>query len=98
MPIYEYECNSCGHRLEMIQRVSDPPLADCPECKAATLRKLVSLAGFRLKGTGWYETDFKTKSDQKPGKSESKPDESKKSGASETGGNGSSAPDKAQSA
>jgi putative FmdB family regulatory protein len=60
MPIYEYECESCGHRLEKIQKMADEPLKDCPECKAAALKKLVSAAAFRLKGGGWYETDFKT--------------------------------------
>jgi putative FmdB family regulatory protein len=59
MPIYEYECNQCGHRLEAIQKVSDDPLTDCPSCHGAALRKLVSAAAFRLKGGGWYETDFK---------------------------------------
>jgi len=59
MPIYEYQCQACGHELEKIQRISDEPLTDCPECKAPELRRLVSAAGFRLKGGGWYETDFK---------------------------------------
>ena len=60
MPIYEYECKSCGHRLEAIQRISDDPLRDCPECGKPELKKLISAAGFRLKGGGWYETDFKS--------------------------------------
>jgi putative FmdB family regulatory protein len=60
MPIYEYECTSCGHTLEKLQKVSEPPLSQCPECNAAALQKLISAAGFRLKGGGWYETDFKT--------------------------------------
>ena len=59
MPIYEYECQACGHRLEKLQKISDAPLSDCPECEEAGLRKLVSAAAFRLKGGGWYETDFK---------------------------------------
>jgi len=59
MPIYEYQCQACGHELEKIQRMSDEPLTDCPECNAPELRRLVSAAGFRLKGGGWYETDFK---------------------------------------
>jgi putative FmdB family regulatory protein len=59
MPIYEYECRACGHALEKIQRMSDEPLTDCPDCGEAQLQRLVSAAGFRLKGGGWYETDFK---------------------------------------
>lgn len=59
MPIYEYQCRSCGHEFEAIQKVSDEPLRDCPECGRPELTKLVSAAGFRLKGGGWYETDFK---------------------------------------
>ncbi len=59
MPIYEYECKSCGHRLEMIQKVSDSPVVDCPRCEQPELKKLISAVAFRLKGSGWYETDFK---------------------------------------
>jgi len=59
MPIYEYECRACAHRLEKLQKISDAPLLNCPECGADSLVKLVSAAGFRLKGGGWYETDFK---------------------------------------
>jgi putative FmdB family regulatory protein len=60
MPIYEYECDNCGHQLETIQKISDPPLTTCPECGQVSLRKRVSAAAFRLKGAGWYETDFKS--------------------------------------
>jgi putative FmdB family regulatory protein len=60
MPIYEYRCQSCGHDLEKLQRLSDAALTDCPECGKSALKRLVSAAGFRLKGAGWYETDFKT--------------------------------------
>ena len=59
MPIYEYECQECGHQMEAIQKISDDPLKDCPECKKDGLKKQISAAGFRLKGGGWYETDFK---------------------------------------
>ena len=59
MPIYEYECRECGYRLDALQKMSDPPLSDCPECNQAGLKKLVSAPHFRLKGSGWYETDFK---------------------------------------
>lgn len=60
MPIYEYECQQCGHGLEALQKISDPALQDCPACGESTLKKRVSAAAFRLKGGGWYETDFKT--------------------------------------
>lgn len=60
MPIYEYQCKACGHALEVIQKISEEPLKFCPECGQAELSKLVSAAGFRLKGGGWYETDFKS--------------------------------------
>lgn len=59
MPIYEYQCRECSHRLEKLQKMSDAPLTKCPECGQDALTKLVSAAGFRLKGGGWYETDFK---------------------------------------
>lgn len=61
MPIYEYQCNSCGHRLESFQKISEEPLKECPKCHENALQKLVSAAGFQLKGTGWYATDFKDK-------------------------------------
>jgi len=60
MPIYEYQCTKCEHKLEALQKFSDDLLKDCPACKQPKLRKLVSAASFRLKGSGWYETDFKT--------------------------------------
>ena len=60
MPIYEYECDDCGHRLEVLQYSGEPAPSDCPACGKAALRKLMSAAGFRLSGGGWYETDFKT--------------------------------------
>lgn len=64
MPIYEYACSECGHELEAIQKMSDAPLTECPSCHQPRLKKLISAAGFRLSGSGWYETDFK-KSDQR---------------------------------
>ena len=60
MPIYEYQCNNCNHKIEVLQKISDDPLAQCPSCRQQKLKKLVSAASFRLKGSGWYETDFKT--------------------------------------
>ena len=59
MPIYEYRCDNCAHEFETIQKLSDEPLKTCPACSQDALRKKVSAAGFRLKGGGWYETDFK---------------------------------------
>jgi len=72
MPIYEYRCQSCGHEFESMQKMSEPRLTDCPDCGKAELKKLVSAAGFKLKGTGWYETDFKNsgKASKKETKSE----------------------------
>ncbi len=60
MPIYEYRCDNCGHELEAIQKLSEAPLVTCPVCEQDALTKKVSAAGFRLKGGGWYETDFKS--------------------------------------
>lgn len=60
MPIYEYQCQACGHQLEVLQKVSDAPLKKCPECGKPKLQKLMSAPSFRLKGGGWYETDFKS--------------------------------------
>jgi putative FmdB family regulatory protein len=60
MPIYEYQCGGCGHQLEKLQKMSDDPIVDCPACQQPTLSKMVSAAGFRLAGAGWYESDFKT--------------------------------------
>jgi putative FmdB family regulatory protein len=59
MPIYAYRCEACGHELDALQKISDAPLKDCPECGAAALVKQITAAAFRLKGSGWYETDFK---------------------------------------
>ena len=65
MPIYEYQCRSCGHEFETIQKVTDAPMRQCPSCGQPELTKLVSAAGFRLKGGGWYETDFKAGTEKK---------------------------------
>lgn len=78
MPIYEYQCAACGHHLEAMQKLSDAPLKDCPQCGAASLKKLISKSAFRLKGGGWYETDFKNAGRKKPGA-----DDAKKSGGAE---------------
>ncbi len=85
MPIYEYRCGECGFQKEFLQRMSDAPLKDCPECGKPALTKLLSAAGFQLKGTGWYATDFKnssakpaTKTETGAGKAADKPAESAK--------------------
>lgn len=92
MPIYEYECKACGHTLEALQKISDTPLSDCPECSEQELKKLISAAAFRLKGGGWYETDFKTGSKKNlaandaksDSKSSTKSDSKSSSGASDS--------------
>ena len=60
MPIYEYQCQACQKQIEALQKISDAPLLDCPQCGEPALKKKISAAAFRLKGGGWYETDFKT--------------------------------------
>ena len=65
MPIYEYRCGACGHELDILQKLNDKPLTDCPECTASQLKRLISAPNFRLKGSGWYETDFKSEADTK---------------------------------
>lgn len=85
MPIYEYRCSACGHELEALQKLSDAPLTDCPSCGKPQLRKQVSAAGFQLKGSGWYVTDFRNSGagKDKPGKSAAKPN-----GGGDTSGDG----------
>lgn len=61
MPIYEYQCTSCHHHFDLMQKITDAPVKQCPKCYENTLTKLISPAGFQLKGTGWYATDFKNK-------------------------------------
>jgi putative FmdB family regulatory protein len=75
MPIYEYQCQACQHAFETIQSISEPVLTECPDCGRDELKKLVSAAAFRLKGSGWYETDFKS-SKQKNVSKDDKPSES----------------------
>lgn len=60
MPIYEYRCGDCDHEFESLQKMSDDALTDCPSCEKPALKKLISASGFRLSGSGWYETDFKS--------------------------------------
>ena len=66
MPIYEYQCGSCGAKKEHLQKLNDDPIPVCPKCGSNTYTKLISAAGFQLKGSGWYATDFKNGSQSKP--------------------------------
>ena len=81
MPIYEYQCQACHHSLEALQGLSEPALMDCPACQGKTLQRLVSAAGFQLKGTGWYATDFRN-----AGKPKAPPAATKETPAASTGG------------
>jgi putative FmdB family regulatory protein len=90
MPIYEYVCKECGHELEALQKISDAPLLACPACQKEALKKKISAPGFRLSGSGWYETDFKSKNqknlskgDSADSSSSSKPDKSDKADKSD---------------
>lgn len=89
MPIYEYQCQSCQHEFEALQKISDAPLTDCPECRKPALRKKISAAGFRLSGSGWYETDFKKSGSKKnlagEGGGETKAEPKKDSGSKAEG-------------
>lgn len=71
MPIYEYRCSSCGVQKDVMQKISDMPLTVCPACGKSTFRKQLSAAGFQLKGSGWYATDFKSSGSKPESKSES---------------------------
>lgn len=98
MPIYEYVCNECGHDFEALQKMSDAPLQDCPACEKSALKKKISAPSFRLSGSGWYETDFKSgnqknlskgdsvdknTSDKSSDKSSAKPDSKEKASKKE---------------
>jgi putative FmdB family regulatory protein len=82
MPIYEYQCQSCQHELEKLQKMSADPLRECPACGKEELKKKVSAAAFRLKGGGWYETDFKTGDKKNLASTGSKDSSTDKSGSS----------------
>ncbi len=104
MPIYEYRCNHCGHEFDTLQKVSDEPLKVCPECNEPQLVKKVSAAGFRLKGGGWYETDFKSGnkknlsgSESKSSTSDSSSGSTDSSSSSSSGSSGSSSSSSASS-
>jgi len=80
MPIYEYECDSCGHHVEALQKFSDPPLSECEACHSRKLKKLISQSTFHLKGTGWYVTDYASKSSS-TGSTKDKPSTESKAAA-----------------
>jgi putative FmdB family regulatory protein len=84
MPFYEYECPHCGYDEEVLQKINDKPLKKCPSCGKNGLRKLMSAPVFRLKGSGWYETDFKSDKDNKRNLSGADKDESKSETKTET--------------
>jgi putative FmdB family regulatory protein len=92
MPIYEYVCEDCGHALEALQKISDTPLLACPACEKDSLKKKISAPGFRLSGSGWYETDFKsqnqknlTKGDSADSSSSTKSDKPASGGSTKSG-------------
>jgi putative FmdB family regulatory protein len=92
MPIYEYRCQACGLEREFLQKLSDAPITECPSCGKPAMTKLVSAAGFQLKGTGWYATDFKNNG-TKPAKSDGQQAGEAKSGeASDSGSKSEAAP------
>jgi putative FmdB family regulatory protein len=92
MPFYEYQCKSCGHDLEAMQKISDPPLKKCPHCGKSQLQRLMSAPVFRLKGGGWYETDFKGDQDNKRNLAD-RPEEAPKDAAKDGAKDGAAAAD-----
>jgi putative FmdB family regulatory protein len=84
MPFYEYECPSCGYRDEVLQKITDAPLKKCPNCGKNGLKKLMSAPVFRLKGSGWYETDFKSDKENKRNLAGADPEEAKAETKAET--------------
>ena len=90
MPFYEYECSACKHHTEVLQKISDAPLKKCPNCGKQALKRLISAPVFRLKGGGWYETDFKSDNETKRNlvgkeEAESKPEEKKSDSTADAG-------------
>jgi len=97
MPIYPYVCTACGHEFDALQKISDEPLTECPECGESTLKKRLAAPAFQLKGTGWYETDFKNTGKKQDAPDKSKNDQSSdkkdQGGKSSSEGSGSAASD-----
>ncbi len=84
MPIYEYACKNCDHTLDALQKMDEEPLVFCPSCGEAGLKKLISAPRFRLKGKGWYETDFKKDNQRNLAKSDAEPSKAEKKEAKST--------------
>ena len=98
MPIYEYVCSDCGHEFEKLQKMSDAPVRDCPACQEQSLKKKISAPGFRLSGSGWYETDFKSDKQKNLSKADSADkDSASKSNKAEDAGASKPGPDKKNS-
>ena len=99
MPIYAYKCDSCGFAKDVLQKISDAPLVQCPSCQAQTFKKQVTAAGFQLKGSGWYATDFKGGTSAAPAAGDSKSGDAKsgdaKSGAADSGNSAKTSSDSA---
>ena len=96
MPIYEYRCSACGHELEALQKLSEAPLTVCPSCGQSELRKQVSAAGFQLKGSGWYVTDFRNSGAKKSGKDKPSDKDAAKGNGGDTAGDGAKSGDGAK--
>ena len=94
MPIYEYRCESCSHELDALQKLSDNPLLDCPSCEKSTLRRLISAPSFRLKGDGWYETDFQSEKETKRNLVEKSSDSKEDKGSKKSNNEGKSSDNK----
>jgi putative FmdB family regulatory protein len=90
MPLYEYRCTSCGHQQEFLQKLSDPPLTVCTQCGKETFSKMLSAAGFQLKGSGWYATDFKNSGAKPAAKGDASKGDASKSDASKSDAKGES--------
>jgi putative FmdB family regulatory protein len=90
MPIYEYRCGNCGLEKEFLQKVSDAPISVCPSCGQSSMTKLISAAGFQLKGSGWYATDFRNNGTKPAAKADAKADAGSDGGGSKSDSGGSS--------
>jgi putative FmdB family regulatory protein len=104
MPIYAYKCSDCGHEQEVLQKITDAPLTDCPDCGRPSMTKMVTAAGFQLKGSGWYVTDFRNKESGAKGGRNGKTEKNDQTGKTESandakaGGTGEAKPDGGSSA